>query len=339
MKTSTSLVVTSISAPGPILHSLAELCRRDDYEFILIGDAASPPEFALEGCRFYGLREQQELPFRFARLCPQKHYARKNIGYLLAAQRGAQRILETDDDNAPLETFGALKGETVQGRHIADAGWVNLYSYFTRAGKPLWPRGFPLSLLKKTAPAADSLPVKRLACPIQQGIVQGNPDVDAVWRLVLGEPVEFEPEARSLILGKRSWCPFNSQNTAWFREAFGLMYLPSFCSFRMTDIWRSFIAQRIAWECGWGGLFHEPTMFQQRNEHNLMKDFEDEIPGYLFNGRLCEELDVLELKAGREHLLTNLRRCYEMMVSRIFIAGEELGLLDAWIADLSEIGS
>ena len=52
-----------------------------------------------------------------------------------------------------------------------------------------------------------------------------------------------------------------------------LLYLPAYCSFRMTDIWRSFVAQRIAWENGWRLLFHGPTMEQERNVHDLMKDF------------------------------------------------------------------
>ena len=35
-----------------------------------------------------------------------------------------------------------------------------------------------------------------------------------------------------------------------------LMYLPSTCTFRMTDIWRSLIAQRCLWELGQGVVFH-----------------------------------------------------------------------------------
>ena len=73
------------------------------------------------------------------------------------------------------------------------------------------------------------------------------------------------------------------------------MYLPAYCSFRMTDIWRSFIAQRIAWENDWYVLFHGPVMHQVRNAHNLLKDFEDEIAGYLNNARICHELESLDL--------------------------------------------
>ncbi|MBV5271274.1 MAG: DUF288 domain-containing protein, partial [Afipia sp.] len=77
-----------------------------------------------------------------------------------------------------------------------------------------------------------------------------NPDVDAIYRLTLPLPQSFREE-QPVALGRNVWCPFNSQNTTWWKEAAPLLYLPSFCSFRMTDIWRSFVAQRIAWENGW----------------------------------------------------------------------------------------
>ena len=118
--------------------------------------------------------------------------------------------------------------------------------------------------------------------PIQQGLANQNPDVDAIYRLVLPLPLDFV-EAAPVALGKGAWCPFNSQNTTWWSEAFPLLYLPFHCSFRMTDIWRSFVAQRIAWENGWSILFHNATVFQERNEHSLIRDFEEEIPGYLNN--------------------------------------------------------
>ena len=105
----------------------------------------------------------------------------------------------------------------------------------------------------------------------------------------------------------------------------------------MTDIWRSFIAQRIAWENNWYILFHEPTMFQERNPHNLLKDFEDEIPGYLNNSRICKELEQLSLKQGCYYIPENLNRCYEKLISLGFIGKEELALLNTWLDDLGKI--
>ena len=105
----------------------------------------------------------------------------------------------------------------------------------------------------------------------------------------------------------------------------------------MTDIWRSYVAQRIAWECGWSILFHEPTVWQQRNEHNLMKDFEDEIPGYTFNRSICNELQNLTLKSGQENIYENMICCYQKLIDINVIGKEEMLLLLAWINDIKKI--
>jgi len=93
----------------------------------------------------------------------------------------------------------------------------------------------------------------------------------------------------------------------------------------MTDIWRSFIAQRIAWTNGWNILFHNATVYQERNEHHLLKDFEDEIPGYLNNKMICEKLMRLELKAGTSHLFENMMTCYKTFIEKGLIDARELG--------------
>ena len=102
----------------------------------------------------------------------------------------------------------------------------------------------------------------------------------------------------------------------------------------MTDIWRSFVAQRIAAENGWWVLFHEPTVWQERNAHNLMRDFADEVPGYLHNRAIATALQAVTLRSGHEHLGDNLRRCYEALISLGVVESAELSLVDAWLADL-----
>src|SRR4030095_3372112 len=104
-----ALVITSISAPNEVLKAFASGCRENDIQFILIGDEPSPSNFQLDGCRFYSLSDQYQLELKFARLCPTRHYARKNIGYLLALRDGASVINETDDDNFPEATFWSTR--------------------------------------------------------------------------------------------------------------------------------------------------------------------------------------------------------------------------------------
>jgi hypothetical protein len=201
-----------------------------------------------------------------------------------------------------------------------------------------WPRGLPLDAVRQEVPALDGLPVSEAVCPIQQGLADGDPDVDAIYRLLLPLPLTFRPGV-ALALGRGSWCPFNSQNTTWWPEAYPLLYLPSYCSFRMTDIWRSFVAQRIAWVNGWRILFHSPTVAQDRNEHNLMRDFEQEVPGYLGNARIATVLAGLPIEAGASQIFENLVRCYRALVNGGFIDAKELSLLDCWIADCRNTAS
>jgi hypothetical protein len=329
-----SLVVTSIASPNPVLRALAEGCRERGRQFIVVGDEPSPRDFRLEGCDFYGLEEQYETGFRFARLCPTRHYARKNLGYLLAMRAGARVIVETDDDNIPREEFWGERVRRQSAPVVNKDGWVNVYRYFTDAN--IWPRGLPLDEVRKGVPDFDSLEVRDVDCPVQQGLADENPDVDAIYRLVEPLPQSFRRD-RAVALGAGAWCPFNSQNTTWWAEAFPLLYLPAYCSFRMTDIWRSFVAQRVAWGLGWRVLFHGPTVRQERNEHNLMRDFEDETPGYLHNSSVADELGRLELKTAASSVAANMRACYAKLVEMALVGERELELLDAWVEDLGSV--
>jgi len=329
-----AVVVTSIAGPNKVLGDLAEGCKERGYHFIVIGDEASPADFHLDGCDFYSLERQVETGFKFAQMCPTRHYARKNIGYLIAISNGATIIIETDDDNIPYDTFWRPRSQGQSVKVVEKVGWLNVYRYFTDVN--IWPRGMALEHVSDGAPAFESLKNRDIDCPIQQGLVDDNPDVDAIYRLIGPLPQTFRKDRRIALMAG-SWCPFNSQNTTWWAEAFGLLYLPAYSSFRMTDIWRSFITQRIAWVNGWGVLFGEPTMRQERNVHDLMRDFEDEIPGYLNNSRLCEELEALSLAGGMDKISVNLRLCHEKVVEMSLVDSKELDLVDAWIEDLSQI--
>lgn len=334
MNQKTALIVTSIAAPNAALKDLAAGCLEHNIEFIVIGDEASPAVFELDGCRFYSLKEQRELGLRFARECPTKSYARKNIGYLLAMRAGASVLIETDDDNFSRPEFWNERSRRQSVKVLADTGWVNIYRYFTDAN--IWPRGLPLDQIQSANSDYEQISQQEVDCPIQQGLADENPDVDAIYRLALTLPQSFRSDRR-LALGRNRWSPFNSQNTTWWRDAFPVLYLPAHCSIRMTDIWRGFVAQRIAWTNDWKILFHEPTVWQERNEHNLLRDFRDEVPGYLNNGALCEALDKLPLQSGLDNLNDNLRLCYEELVRMNLVGKQELDLLEAWFADLKEV--
>lgn len=300
----------------------------------MIGDTKSPDTFELEGCDFWSVDRQLTMDAHLAKLLPTRHYGRKNLGYVLAIRDNAPAIIETDDDNFPKEGFFRFTGAEVNTDYISfeQGEWVNVYSHFSDT--KIWPRGLPLEQIQQQNKPFSKIQKGTRHCPIQQGLADENPDVDAVYRLVCELPLDFKPGIQ-VALGKNAWCPFNSQNTVWYPEAYPLLYLPSYCSFRMTDIWRSFVAQRIAWENNWDLLFYSPTVWQERNEHNLLRDFADEVSGYLNNAAIAKALESLPLKPGKEHIGENLYKCYQKLVEMELVGKEELPLVEAWLKDIA----
>lgn len=327
-----ALVVTSISRPNAVLRSLAQDSQASATRFLVIGDSKSPEDFSLDGCEFISLSAQRASGLRIAQLLPERKYSRKNIGYLLMAQNGAKLIAETDDDNFALPNFWTPRARVANARLADSPGWHNAYAEFGQS--QVWPRGFPLQYLKQKNDS--QWPIQLIDAPIQQALADENPDVDAVFRMTRNLPVHFS-EQPPLALAPRTWCPFNSQATFWFRDAFALMYLPTFCSFRMTDIWRSFVAQRVAWTCGWHIRFESVAVRQERNDHDLLVDFADEIPGYLHNDQIRHELMALPLSSGRENIKDNMLCCYRRLRKIGMIESDaEFALLDAWLLDLDD---
>lgn len=330
----TALVITSIFKPNAALQAFAAGCRQQGIVFLVVGDVQTPADFHVDGCDYYSVERQRATGLEFALACPERHYARKNIGYLLAMQAGATRILESDDDNLPRESFWTARPRRLRARTSRGAGWINIYAHFTDA--LIWPRGLPLDSVHAPMAKYDELPVEDVDCPIQQGLADENPDVDAIYRLLLPLPVNFRADRR-VACAPGTWSPFNSQNTAWWPDAYPLMYLPAYCTLRATDIWRGLIAERVAWVNGWSLLFHEPSVWQERNEHNLMRDFRDEVPVYLRNREIGSILEKLELPAGAAHVSANLHRCYEALAAAAIIDAREIPLLESWLADVARV--
>lgn len=317
-----TVVVTSINSPTKAVRDFADSnCR-----LIVIGDTKTPA-FDLNGCEYYSIEQQLKLPFEFAKICPTKHYARKNIGYLLAMN--SYLIVETDDDNIPLDSFW-------NGRYInhscdvTTSKWSNVYHYF--CDEHIWPRGFPLDKINDELLYRPS----KVECPIQQGLADDDPDVDAIYRLIFNQEVTFFRNLE-LAVGKNCWCPFNSQNTTWFPKAYPLMYLPMTCSWRACDIWRGFVAQRILWANDWNLLFHSPTVRQERNKHDLMVDFKDELSCYTDVHDVTNVLSGLSLDSGEENIPRNMLVCYTALSRFGFVKSKELELLSTWLDDVRRI--
>ena len=303
--------------------------KSNDWNLLVIGDEKSHKIKSSNNLTFFSIEEQNKLGFQFSKKCPLNHYSRNNIGYIYAIKNNATMIFETDDDNIPYNNwfapFSILEKEC---EVIVAPKFVNIYSLFT--DKHIWPRGFPLNKIKKQEKIkSKKFQSKQVA--IIQGLADKDPDVDAIYRMIDGEIVYFK-KRNPVILNNNVYCPFNSQNTLWHKEAFVYLYLPISVSFRFTDILRGYIAQKGIWALGKNLAFISPTVYQKRNEHNLMDDFSSEINCYLKVEKVVEILDKLILSGTP---LNDIRNIYTELNKNKIVNSLELEALDAWIKDIS----
>lgn len=322
------VVITSINPPTPAVRAFAQ---RVEDRLIVVGDRRTPPEWALPPAEFLGA-DAQRAGGKLAPLLPWNHYCRKVLGYLRAVRRGAEVIYDTDDDNAPKSGWNVPPFEGAWPTLAGAPRWVNVYRWFTDAH--IWPRGFPLRSVGDpgTAQAAGEAPVTAGRVGVWQALADGDPDVDAIYRLVDGRPCFFR-DRDPLVLGEGTLCPFNSQATAFTRSCFPLLYLPASVTSRVTDILRGFVAQPILWAAGLRLGFTSATVVQDRNPHDLLRDFEAEIPLYLHTESIVAAVEgAVGSGASMED---NLVSAYEALEREGVVDATEPPRVEAWLHDLA----
>lgn len=326
------VVITTIFPPSGAVRSFSKLI---DWQLIVAGDRKTPSDWNCGPALFLSLGDQERSGFSLGKALPQNHYCRKMMGYLKAMELGAESIADTDDDNLPKPRWGF---PDFDGSFLVSGSkprFVNIYRSFS--DMHIWPRGFPLDLLsaKESIISENELSEKNIKVGVWQGLVDGDPDVDAVYRLTSNEPCTFKVR-REIVLGSGYVCPFNSQNTVFRRELFPLMYLPAFVTFRFTDILRSLVAQPIMWSKGYLLGFSNATVFQERNPHDYMRDFESEIPCYLHSKKAVKVIS--DAITPDSSIAENLREAYRALSKNNIVVEKELDLLSIWLKDLESLG-
>jgi hypothetical protein len=323
-----SIVITTINPPTKAIGLFA---RRIEWQKVVVGDRKTPDPWFYPDVIYLSPKAQAAQGFRLCERLPWNHYCRKMIGYLHCIRAGAEVIFDTDDDNLPKDDWSVPLFDGVYACSPNGTTWVNIYRSFTN--QRIWPRGFPLELLTSanTVLDGDALSAAPVRVGVWQSLADGDPDVDAIYRLTDSTPCYFR-NREPIVLGVGSVCPFNSQVTAFRRELFPLLYLPATVTFRFTDILRGLVAQPIMWAAGYLLGFTRATVVQERNPHNYLKDFESEIPCYL------HAQTVLDVATGAVNASApvgeNLAAVYEALYRRGLVRQEELVLLEAWLEDL-----
>lgn len=329
-----SIVITTINKLNQNIKNYDVKSNKIGWNLIVIGDKKTPKDFKLKFGDYFSFNDQKNLNLKFAKICPANNYARKNIGYLLSFLKN-DIIIETDDDNYPKLKFFTSRKKNHSVKNIKNHSWINIYKIFNKNTEIIWPRGLPLDEVDSTKIKVSNKKVTN-KFNLQQGVADINPDVDAIYRLI-NEKINIKFKNNFFVSLGKAYSPFNSQNTIWFKEIFPLLYLPVSCSMRATDIIRGLVAMRVLQNDNKKALFYGTTVFQKRNEHNLFKDFEDEIPIYLNSKKIVEVLNGLKLKKGNKFYYENLLKCYKNLILHKIIDKKEYVYLNSWLKSLKKI--
>lgn len=326
-----AIVITTINKPNDYIRFYSSA---PDWDLIIVADKKTPAESYSEiNCIFLSISLQKDLFGNLSDLIPFNSYSRKMLGYLYCIKNNYDIIYETDDDN--INT--SLNYEINNTYLPSSNGVINIYNAYNREYDSvcldtlIYPRGLPLNHECINSPLEleklESVREKvNWNVSIIQGLVNGDPDIDAHLRLQMS-PVPFyfkENLNKNVILPHNTICPFNTQNTFWIdKSMFYAMYLPITVNFRYTDILRSYVALHQLKVNGKHLMFTPPTAMQVRNQHDLQKDLADEQEMY------NTASSVIQLILDDD--LSSIVALYERLVALQVVRQEELLVLKEFI--------
>jgi hypothetical protein len=273
------IVTTTIN---PVTKAVERFQSMDDWHLIVVGDRKTPSNYHLDRGTYVSPEQQEKYDKAFSDAIGWNCIQRRNFGLLWAKDMGADIVAVVDDDNIPYDWWG---NDLMIGKNVE----VNYYETDLPAFDPigatneskLWHRGYPLQLIPQRGYANPSK--KMIKTDIQADFWNGDPDIDAICRMEHNPECEFSPVVFPVASNRLS--PFNSQNTFLSGEVLKDYFLFPHVG-RMDDIWAAYYVQARGRKVVYG----KASVYQERNEHDLVKDMKQEYLGYEYNLRLILDL-------------------------------------------------
>lgn len=299
----TSLVATTINDPvllDDYLANFAKFGHLDNVDVVLVPDRKTP-QGAYTRCQDLtrkGLRcacpslEEQDAYLRKLGVppdfIPYNSDNRRNVGYLMAWESGAEILVSIDDDNfcRPDEDFLAEhavvdRGATRQTVAESETGFLDICDLLEfEKPRPVYARGFPYYArhLEENRRFSE----QDVTVHLNAGLWIMDPDIDGITWLV-AKPKVKDFKGKSLVLGPKSWSPVNTQNTGIARAAIPAYYfirmgypLSGMPIDRYGDIFSGYFAQACAKHMGACVRVGTPVAEHRRNSHNYLKDASNE---------------------------------------------------------------
>ncbi|MFN3234653.1 MAG: hypothetical protein ACE365_04500 [Gammaproteobacteria bacterium] len=255
------IVSTTINAPT---EAILKYDAMDDWHLVVVGDKKTPKDYSLKHGTYLSPEDQESLDKPLSDAIGWNCIPRRNIGLLWAYKQGADIISVVDDDNIPLDNWGKdlLIGKPTKA-HYYETHLPSFDPIGATNEHPIWHRGYPIQLLAERH--YDQKTSRDITADIQADAWQGDPDTDAICRMIFAPNCNFDPKHFPIASNKPM--PFNSQNTFISRRWLKHYFLAPGLG-RMDDIWISYYVQAL----GATAIFSEASVKHARNAHNLEHD-------------------------------------------------------------------
>lgn len=327
-----AIVITTINSPKSEIRCFSAI---PEWTLIIVGDKKTPKNWSLDKADYLSPSLQDKLFPKFSRIFPWNLYARKNTGYLYAIQHQAKVIYESDDDMNPYKNFPPPMDVKIEATVLSGKKFINVLNYFLKKAqkdKPVWTRGFPLEYIRNQ----ENIKAKKqtVFAPLRNSVQDKDSDFDAIYRFLINEQLSLKKNGL-FALNYGCYAPVNTQSTFSHPPAYPLLYFPVTVEYRVGDIYRGYIAQRILWEMGANLLFTYPVAgTSKRNPHDTSLDLALEIPNFIKIIKLTEVLDSLSLSKDP---LVSLLKVYKELVKRNFLQKTETKMVEAWAFEIGQI--
>lgn len=265
------IVTTTINSPTKATRKFAGF---EDWQLIVVGDLKTPhEEYEALDCIYLHPEEQESRYKALSDAIGWRCIPRRNLGFVHAYMLGADIMATVDDDNIPYDDWGQ---NLYVGQEVDVDLWEAKNGYFDPLSvtnrSELWHRGYPCEHIA-TKNQVDYLGKEKRKVMVQADLWDGDPDIDAICRLSMQPVVKFDHYSP---YGSKQLSPFNSQNTFVAREAIPkYMVIPHVG--RMDDIWGAYALQQHFPQ---SVIYNRASVYQERNEQDLVKNLEDEVIGY-----------------------------------------------------------
>jgi len=131
--------------------------------------------------------------------------------------------------------------------------------------------------------------------------------------------------------------PYNAQATLHFKAGFWALLLPITVHGRVSDIWRSYFAQRLFWDVGLQmGFLARPLVVQDRNPHSNLGDLDAERDLYQKSEHLINFLG--RWKGKGKTLIARIEELWVTLYEHQYIELEDVVLMQQWLQSLLDIG-